>query len=611
MSGWRSLSRTLGLRRHDTNALRHPELPRHRTDRFRYHQPAGRRGAALCGRRHHRLLRPRSGAVHLGRGSRRDVARLAHADRCGDRCLSALALHAACVRAPPPRPRPAVDPSLQSRADRRHRRACGVVRLQALPAQFDTAHARSRDQSGVALRLCGRRRRADRALRPRDDLQPAAGRRVRALRSFMLLLTVAVIFVALILLSMPIVFALGVAGVAGLWLGGYPMQQLSSALVSGSQSWVLLAIPAFVFAGALMERCGMSHALVELARAMIGWVKGGLGRSVIVVAYFFSDICGSKMAEVSALGSALMPPLTKAGYDRRDSASLIAAGTAMGMLVPPAIFMIVIAQVTNTSAVAMFGAGFIPALVIMLCLMAVVYVRARLLDWRVATKPSLARLGNAALHAAVPMVVPFVILAGFILGIITATEAGAVVAGYAFLAARLYYRNISWREMGRIAYDSAILTAAVVFLLAVASVYQYLMGVSGVPQLLGQVLGPLKAHPWLFLIGTAAMSCLFGMLLEGLPAAVVLIPVVFPITEAMGMDPIHFNIVQTAAVGIGLFLPPMGVGLLMALRFAHLSVAQHFRTYVTYMIALFAGLLLIICIPEISLTLPRLAGLIR
>src|SRR6201997_5350426 len=300
----------------------------------------------------------------------------------------------------------------------------------------------------------------------------------------MLLAIVAVIFAVLILLSMPIVFALAVAGIAGLWIGGYPMQQLSSALVSGSQSWVLLAIPAFVFAGNLMERCGMSHALVELARALIGWVRGGLGMSVIVVAYFFSDICGSKMAEVSALGSALMPPLTKAGYDRRDSASLIAAGTAVGMLVPPAVFMIVIAQGTNTSAVALFVAGFI---------------RARQKNWPVDTRPSLKRLGEAALHAAVPMVVPFVILAGFILGIITATEAGAVVAGYAFLAAKLYYRNVSWGEMVRIAYDSAILTAAVVFLLAVASVYQYLMGVSGVPQLLGEMLSPLKGHPWLFL----------------------------------------------------------------------------------------------------------------
>src|SRR5213083_3787086 len=170
----------------------------------------------------------------------------------------------------------------------------------------------------------------------------------------MLLATVAIVFAALVLLSMPIVFALGVAGVAGLLIGGYPLQQLSSALVSGSQSWVLLAIPAFVFAGNLMERCGMSHALVELARAMVGWVRGGLGMSVIVVSYFFSDICGSKMAEVSALGSTLMPPLRRAGYRAADGASLIASGTAMGMLVPPAIFMIVIGEVTNTSVVALF-----------------------------------------------------------------------------------------------------------------------------------------------------------------------------------------------------------------------------------------------------------------
>ena len=427
----------------------------------------------------------------------------------------------------------------------------------------------------------------------------------------MMLAAVALIFVTLILLSMPIVFALGVAGVAGLWIDGYPMQQLSSALVSGSQSWVLLAIPAFVFAGNLMERCGMSHALVELARAMVGWVRGGLGMSVIVVAYFFSDLCGSKMAEVSALGSSLMPPLTKAGYDRRDSASLIASGTAMGMLVPPAIFMIVIAQVTNTSAVALFVAGFVPALVIMFCLMGVVYIRARQQNWPVDRRPSLKGLRHAALHAAVPLVVPFVILGGFVFGIITATEAGAVVAGYAVAAAKLYYKNVSWADMARIAYDSAILTAAVVFLLAVASVYQYLMGVSGVPQLLAEVLGPLNAHPWLFLLGTALITCLFGMVLEGLPAAVVLIPVVFPISEAMGINSVHFDIVQTAAVGIGLFLPPMGVGLLMALRFANLSVGQHFRTYIPYMLALFAGLILIICIPEISLTLPRLAGLIR
>src|SRR5689334_9003860 len=188
------------------------------------------------------------------------------------------------------------------------------------------------------------------------------------------------------------------------------MQQLGSSMIAASQSWVLLAIPSFVFAGSLMERAGMSHSLVELARALVGWLRGGLGMSVIVVSYFFSDICGSKMAEVSALGSALVPPLRRAGYKPEDAASLIASGTAMGMLVPPAIFMIVIGEVTNTSVVALFLAGFIPAAVVGLCLCALVFVQARLLGWPTDTRPSWQFLMRAAREAAVPMVVPLVIL---------------------------------------------------------------------------------------------------------------------------------------------------------------------------------------------------------
>jgi tripartite ATP-independent transporter DctM subunit len=427
----------------------------------------------------------------------------------------------------------------------------------------------------------------------------------------MLLAATGLVFVALIALSMPIVFALGVAGILGLWLGGFPLQMLSSSLVAGSQNWVLLAIPSFVFAGSLMERCGMSHALVDLARALVGWVRGGLGMSVIVVSYFFSDICGSKMAEVSALGSTLMPPLTRAGYRPEDGASLIASGTAMGMLVPPAIFMIVIGEVTNTSVVALFLAGFIPAATIAACLCGLVFIQAHLLGWPKDTRPSWRFLVRAARDAAVPLVVPIVILGGFYLGVFTATEAGAVVAAYAFVAARFYYRNVSYREMLQIAYESALLTAAVVFLLAVATVFQYLMGVTGVPALLGELLQPLEAAHWLFLLGVALMTMLFGMVLEGLPAAVVLIPVVFPIATKLGINPVHFDIVQTAAVGIGLFLPPLGVGLLMALRFAQIPVGQHARAYWPYVLALLLGLMLIICIPELSLFLPRSAGLVR
>src|SRR4051794_9549477 len=427
----------------------------------------------------------------------------------------------------------------------------------------------------------------------------------------MILAATVLVFVILLLLSVPIVFCLGAAGVVGLLLGGYPLQQLGSSMIAASQSWVLLAIPSFVFAGSLMERAGMSNSLVELARALVGWVRGGLGMSVIVVSYFFSDICGSKMAEVSALSSALMPPLARAGYRPEDAASLIASGTAMGMLVPPAIFMIVISAVTNQSAVALFLAGFVPAAVIGVCLCVLVLIQAHLLGWPKDTRPSWHFLLTALRDAAVPLVIPVVIFGGFYLGAFTATEAGAIVALYSLLAARFYYRNVSWMQIGRIAYDSAVLTAAVVFLLAVATIFQYLMGVTGVPLLLGELLRPLESQHWLFLIVVALITMLFGMVLDGLPAVVVLISVVFPIATKIGINPIHFDIVQTAAVGIGLFLPPMGVGLLMALRFANISAMQHARAYWPYIVALLVGLLLIILVPEFSLAIPRSAGFVR
>ena len=427
----------------------------------------------------------------------------------------------------------------------------------------------------------------------------------------MLIATVVLTFGVLTILSMPIVFALGIAGFAGLLVGDFSLTKLPSSLVAGSQSWVLLAIPTFVFAGNLMERCGMSYALVDLARALIGWVRGGLGMSVVLAEYFFSGISGSTIADISAIGSMLTPPMLRAGYKPEHAVSLVASASAMGILVPPAIFMIVLGQVTDTSVVGIFLGGFLPAAVTGLCLMAVVFWQAHRLQWPKDARPTRAQFAAAGRASLVPLVVPVVIVLGFYFGVFTATEAGALVAAYAVAAAFLYYRNVSGREMIKLVYESSLLTAAVVFLLAVASVYQFLMGMLGVPLMLGEILKPLETTPWLFLAAVSVIVILFGMVLEGLPAAVVLVPVVYPIAKQIGIHPIHFNIVLTAAVGIGLFLPPIGVGLLMALRFGNISVGQHFRAYWPYLTALLIGLLILILWPEITLFLPRRAGLVR
>src|SRR5207247_178013 len=266
------------------------------------------------------------------------------------------------------------------------------------------------------------------------------------------------------------------------------------------------------------------YALVDLARAMIGWVRGGLGMSVVLAEYFFSGISGSTIADVSAIGAMLTPPMLRAGYKPEHAASLVASATAMGILVPPAIFMIVLGQVTDTSVVGIFLGGFIPAAVTALCLMAVILLQAHRLQWPKDARPTRTAFARAAR----------------------------------------------------------------------ASLVQ-----------------PLESRPWLFLVAVSLIVIMFGMVLEGLPAAVVLVPVVFPVARKIGIHPVHFNIVLTAAVGIGLFLPPIGVGLLMALRFANISAGQHFKVYWPYLTALGVGLLLLIVFPEITLFLPRRAGLVR
>src|SRR5438552_13106199 len=211
----------------------------------------------------------------------------------------------------------------------------------------------------------------------------------------MLVITVVATFVVLTAVALPIVFALGIAGFIGLYVGNFSLQKLPPSLVAGSQSWVLLAIPTFVFAGNLMERCGMSYALMNLARVLVGWLRGGLGMSVVLAEYFFSGISGSTIADVSAIGAMLTPPMLRAGYTREHAASLVASATAVGILVPPAIFMIVLGQITDTWVVGIFLAGFIPAAVTALCLFAVILIEAHRLRWPKDARPSRREFSDA------------------------------------------------------------------------------------------------------------------------------------------------------------------------------------------------------------------------
>ncbi len=426
-----------------------------------------------------------------------------------------------------------------------------------------------------------------------------------------LLALAAAAFLALIALGVPVVFAMGLSGILGLVVGHFDLVKLPSSIIGGADSFVLLAIPSFIFAGNLMERCGMSYQLIDLARALVGWMRGGLGMTTVAAEYLFSGISGSSVADVSAIGAMLTPPMLKAGYKPEQAVSIVAAATGIGILVPPAVFMIVIGTMTNTSIVGIFLGGFIPAMIMSVFLMAVIYWQAVRFHWPTDAKPSIIGVLTALKGALIPLFVPIVMLFGFRFGVFTATEAGGIVSFYAIIVALIVYRNVSIKQIIKVAEDSALMSAAVVLLMGAATVYQFLLGMAGVPQALGKLLMSVGGGPLVFLILAAVIVAFFGMVMEGLPAAVILVPVLFPAAKAMGVDPIHFTIVLTGAVGVGMFMPPIGVGMLIALRFGNLSITQQMPYYWPYAAALLLGLLAIVAVPELTLWLPQGAGLVK
>jgi len=416
------------------------------------------------------------------------------------------------------------------------------------------------------------------------------------------------VFVLLLILGVPIAFSLAASSTLGLWLMGKPLATFSIAVFQGMESWVLLAVPSFIFAGAVMERCGISYGLVDFARSLVGWVRGGLGMTTIAGEILFSGISGSTIADVSAIASIMGPPMIKAGYQPAHTASIIAAATCLGILIPPAIFMIVIGTQTATSVVGIFLGAILPGLAAGGMMMLLIYVQAIRFKWPIDVKPSLAWFLRATKGAALALAMPVVILGGFRAGYFTATEAGAVCAGYAFLVAVGAYHNMSLKEMWPIALDSAIVTAAVVFLLGTATVYQYIMASLGVPELFVALFANLS--PFVSLLIVSFLTLLFGLVMEGLPAAVILLPVVFPVIVAKGIHPIHFCVILTLASSIGLFLPPTGAGLLLCLRLTRTPMNKEFlRVYLPYALTVVAALLLIILVPWLSLVLPQGAGI--
>jgi C4-dicarboxylate transporter DctM subunit len=419
-------------------------------------------------------------------------------------------------------------------------------------------------------------------------------------------------FAGLIAFGVPVAYSLGLATTIGLAFGSdIPLFVVAHKMVTGIDSFVLLAVPLYILAGALMETGGMAARLVSLAMVIVGWIRGGLAMAVVVVEYLFSGLSGATVADVSAVGSICIPSMVRASYRAAYAVAVVSAASAMGMLVPPCINMVVAGAIANISVGALFIGGFVPAIVLAICILVLIYWQARKFGWKAEEKVTPRKFVSAWGGALVPLGMPIIIFGGIIGGIVTPTEAGMLAVAYALVVGVILYREIRIRDLYKILLNAAVTSGVIGVLVGIASVFAWMMAAQKIPQTILEGMLSVSTAPVVFLLMSAVIFLVIGSFLEGLPAIVVLLPTMFPVIEKLGIHPIHYVNVIIAATGIGLFLPPIGLGLLISCSIARVDVTSAARALSPFLIMLLVGLVIVILFPSITLFLPRMVGLIH
>jgi C4-dicarboxylate transporter DctM subunit len=415
----------------------------------------------------------------------------------------------------------------------------------------------------------------------------------------------------LIVMGMPVAFALGVGALGALLAEpSLPVTLVPQRMFTALDSWPIMAVPLFMLAGGLMDRGGMSRRIVGFASACLCFVRGSLGMVTVMASMVFAGISGSSTADTAAVGSILLPAMREKGYDMRFAAALQAAAGAIGPVIPPSILMIVIGYVTGTSVAQLFLAGVVPGVLIGLGLMVVAY-RQALREGPDFDAPEVfdgRRVLTTGVKALPALGLPVLIVLGILGGIFTATEAAAAAVVYGLVVGLFLYREIGWRDLPSIALEAAERSCVVLFIAATAMLFAWLVAVNQLPQALGTFLQEQVGDRTLFLVFLNLTLLTIGMFLESFSAVIVFMPILFPLALDFGIDPLHFGILATVNLAIGYITPPYGATLFVACGISEQSVRAVSGRVVPILIAMLAVLLVVTYWPDAVLWLPRMAG---
>ena len=407
----------------------------------------------------------------------------------------------------------------------------------------------------------------------------------------------------------PIAVAIAAAAILAMVVqGDFSLMMVVQRMVGGADSFHLMAVPLFMYAGIIMERGGISQRIIRLAEALVGWLPGGLAAVTVVSAMFFAGISGSAAADAAAVGAVLIPAMKRSGYDSDFAAAVQAAGGSIGVIIPPSIPMIIFGFLTGASIGRLFAAGILPGLLIGASLITVSSVIARRQGYAATAPFSPALVWRAFRQALLALGAPVIILGGILLGIFTATESAAVAVVYALVVGMVVYRQIRPKDLVEIFLEGSVTAAIVMFIIAAASIFGWIAAIEEIPATIAGSLLGLTTHPVALLLLINAILLAAGTVVETTAALILLVPMIAAMLPALGVDPVHLGVIVVTNLAIGMLTPPMGICLIVSAAISGDSLAAVSRRILPFLAILVIDLLVITFFSPLSMWLANLAA---
>jgi len=424
------------------------------------------------------------------------------------------------------------------------------------------------------------------------------------------LLVLVVVFAICVIIGLPVAFALGVASVSAFFYEGLPMMIAFQRIISGISIFSLMAIPFFIFAGELMFHGGIAIRLVRFASSAVGAMRGGLGVVNVFSSMLFGGISGSAIADVSALGSILIPVMKEKGYDDDYAVNVTVTSSIAGIIIPPSHNMIIyaIAAGGGLSISKLFLAGFIPGVLMCLCLAAVSYVVAVKRGYASEVFPGFVTLFMDFITALPGLMTAIIIVGGVLSGIFTVTESGAFGAIYAFVVTIIVYRALPWKKFKQAVINSVRTTSMVMILIACSGAFAYLLTFYQVPTKMSVFLTDISDNPVVILLMINLMLLFLGMIMDMAALILICTPIFLPVASSIGVDPYQFGMLLMMNLGLGLCTPPVGSVLFVGCAVGGVRLEDAVKTIWPFYLAILIALLFVTFIPAISMTLPNLLG---